>query len=103
MNSNSWLSEAVRKIEADFNFVLTESGKIIEIQGTAETNPIEWNVFNQMCLLAQDGIKQIFNQISLHSFESESVNNKLSIKIKLSVFINYLKSFLKVLNYPNNY
>lgn len=42
-------------IDADFNFVLTESGKLIEVQGTAEQHAIEWDLFEQMCAIARKG------------------------------------------------
>ena len=41
------------------NFVLTESGKIVEIQGTAEEEPFEESEFNELMALAKDGIKQL--------------------------------------------
>lgn len=48
---------------ADFNFVLTRSGEVIEVQGTAEQQPISWANFEQMHALAQSGILQIFEQL----------------------------------------
>lgn len=45
--------------QVDMNFILTESGKIVEIQGTAEGEPFTEAEFNQMLDLAKDGIKQI--------------------------------------------
>lgn len=51
-------------IAADFNFVLTKSGKIIEVQGTAEHDPVDWQTFEQLHVLAQDGVKQIFSELS---------------------------------------
>ncbi len=49
--------------EIDFNFVLTKSGKIIEIQGTGEKRPISWNEFEQLKLLAESGVNQIFSSL----------------------------------------
>ncbi len=48
--------------QADMNFVLTESGKIVEIQGTAEGNPFDESEFNEMFALAKDGIKQLIEK-----------------------------------------
>lgn len=48
------------KAEADFNFVLTASGKIVEIQGTAEKNPMDWELFEQARLLAMEGVNNLF-------------------------------------------
>ncbi len=46
--------------DADFNFVLTKSGKLIEIQGTAEKSPLNWNTFETFKDLVSNGIKQLF-------------------------------------------
>lgn len=45
--------------EADANFVLTSSGKIIEIQTTAEKEPFEEQAFMQMLQLAREGIHSL--------------------------------------------
>lgn len=50
--------------EADLNFVLTKSGKIVEIQGTAEGEPIAWQDFEKVRALAEKGVKQIFQRYS---------------------------------------
>jgi ribonuclease PH len=45
--------------QVDINFVLTENGKIVEIQGTAEEAPFEEDELKELMNLAKDGIKQI--------------------------------------------
>ena len=45
--------------QADMNFVLTESGKIVEIQGTAEENPFSEEEFAELFTLAKKGIKEL--------------------------------------------
>ena len=45
--------------QVDMNFVMTESGKIVEIQGTAEGEPFEESEFNKLLDLGKEGIKQI--------------------------------------------
>lgn len=45
--------------EADANFVLTDEGKIIEIQTTAEDSPFQESEFTQMMSLAKKGIQEI--------------------------------------------
>ncbi|MGE0206269.1 MAG: ribonuclease PH [Candidatus Babeliales bacterium] len=45
---------------ADFNFVMTRSGNIIEIQGSAEQKPIAWNQVALLATLAHKGIQDIF-------------------------------------------
>lgn len=52
------------KVELDFNFVLTKSGDLIEVQGTAEQKPISWQTFEGLRILAQIGIVQVFEQLS---------------------------------------
>ena len=46
--------------EVDMNVVMTESGKIIEIQGTAEKYPFSRTQLNELLDLAETGLKQIF-------------------------------------------
>lgn len=48
------------KADADFNFILTQSGNLIEVQGTAEKSPISWQNFEELKNIAAQGIKQIF-------------------------------------------
>ena len=45
--------------ETDANFVMTGSGGLIEIQGTAEGAPFSEAQFTQMMGLARDGITQL--------------------------------------------
>jgi len=46
--------------EADFNFVLTRSEKIVELQGSAEKFPLSWDQYESMKLLAQKGVSELF-------------------------------------------
>ncbi len=48
--------------QADTNFVLTESGKIVEIQGTAEETPFEEERFSELLSLAKDGIQHLISK-----------------------------------------
>ena len=48
--------------QVDMNFVITESGKIVEIQGTAEENPFEEADFYDLLKLAKDGIAQLITK-----------------------------------------
>ena len=45
--------------QVDMNFVLTESGKIVEIQGTAEGEPFEEAQFGELFALGKKGIAEI--------------------------------------------
>jgi len=46
--------------DVDFNFVITDSGKFVEIQGTAESEPFSGEDYNRMVALAEAGAKQLF-------------------------------------------
>ena len=48
-------------IDSDFNFVLTRSGNIVELQGTAEKSVVSWVQFNEMQQYAVHGISQLFD------------------------------------------
>ena len=45
--------------DADANFVMTGSGGIVEVQGTAETEPFTQEQFDQLMLLARKGIAEL--------------------------------------------
>jgi len=45
--------------DADANFVMTGAGGIVEVQGTAETDPFSQEQFDQLMLLARGGIGQL--------------------------------------------
>ena len=47
--------------QVDANIVLTQSGKIIEFQTTAEGNPFEQNELKEIFKIAQKGIDEIIN------------------------------------------
>ncbi len=51
------------KAESDFNFVFSDKGEIIEIQGTSEKAPLENENFLQMMNLSKDSILKIINQM----------------------------------------
>jgi ribonuclease PH len=52
-------------LDADFNFILTQSGQLIEIQGGAEKNPISWNLFEKMRSAALVAVAHIFRNIEI--------------------------------------
>jgi ribonuclease PH len=47
------------KADVDMNFVMTGSGKFIEVQGTAESAPFTRKQMERMADLAQQGIKEL--------------------------------------------
>jgi len=46
--------------QADFNFVISKSGGIIEMQGGAEKNPVAWDLFEAARICAIEGANQWF-------------------------------------------
>jgi ribonuclease PH len=47
------------RAEVDMNFVMTGSGKFIEVQGTAETTPFTRKQMERMAEMAQTGIREL--------------------------------------------
>ncbi|KKP29896.1 MAG: Ribonuclease PH [candidate division TM6 bacterium GW2011_GWF2_30_66] len=59
------------RADADFNFVITKSNKIVEIQGASEGNFVSWEQFEQAKELACSGIKELLkvgDNIFEHNF-----------------------------------
>lgn len=50
-------------IDADYNFVITKAGKIVEIQGCSEKQALSWETFDAMKSAVLDGVKQLFKVI----------------------------------------
>ena len=48
------------RAEVDMNIVMTESGKLVEVQGTAEGEAFSRAQLNELIDLAERGLKQIF-------------------------------------------
>jgi ribonuclease PH len=49
------------KAEVDMNVVMTGSGKIVEIQGTAEGKPFSKSMLDKLIKLAEEGIESLIN------------------------------------------
>ena len=47
------------RAEVDMNLVLTGSGKIVEVQGTAEGEPFSWHRLEELGALARAGVKSL--------------------------------------------
>ncbi|QOL26220.1 ribonuclease PH [Thalassotalea sp. LPB0316] len=47
--------------ETDMNVVMTDTGKLIEVQGTAEEEPFSFDEMNEMMQLAKHGINELFD------------------------------------------
>jgi ribonuclease PH len=50
------------KADVDLNVVMTESGNIIEVQGTAEGAPFSKEQLDKMLMLAEEGIKKLIRK-----------------------------------------
>src|SRR5918995_1114857 len=50
------------KADVDMNFVMTGSGKFIEVQGTAENSPFTKKQMERMAEIAQQGIKELLRE-----------------------------------------
>jgi ribonuclease PH len=46
--------------ETDMNIVMTDTGKLIEVQGTAESEPFSFDELNEMLEIAKAGLKELF-------------------------------------------
>jgi ribonuclease PH len=67
--------------EADFNFILTRSGKIVELQGSAERLPLTWDQYDEMRFLAVKGVQELFSFFDKYPYriaELEPVSVKSS-------------------------
>jgi ribonuclease PH len=51
-------------IDADFNFISTRSGKMIEIHGGAERAPIEWELFDKARVCALQAMSALFKHVA---------------------------------------
>lgn len=71
--------------DADFNFVLTKNGHILEVQGTAEKTPIAWNHFDELKGLASKGINEIF---AFFVTSSKSEAAQVGVKTPLFSLLN---------------
>lgn len=58
-------------IDADYNFVLTRSNKVVEIQGSAERAAIGWDDYEEMRLLAMQGAHELFFFYDTHAVPQE--------------------------------
>ena len=50
-----------QKADVDMNVVMTSDGRFVEVQGTAEGQPFSRGALNAMLLLAEHGIRQLFD------------------------------------------
>jgi ribonuclease PH len=78
-------------IFADYNFIITRSGRIVEIQGTAEHAPITWSDFEDIKALALKGTNDIF------AFYDENIYSIENLEKKSSQ--SYVPSYRDIIDY----
>lgn len=59
-------------IDSDFNFVLTRSGKVVEVQGTSEREPVMWEDFELARSYALKGSQEIFEFFDMNLYQPYS-------------------------------
>lgn len=80
---------------ADFNFVITQNNKIVEMQGGAECLPLSWDVFEKIRMTACDGIAQLFTICAEDKRQKQELavqSNKQSEHVPLFSLKNRLQS-----------
>lgn len=56
--------------DADFNFVVTRSGGLVEVQGSAEKGPISWDEFDNLKCYALKGAQDMFEFFDMNPYRS---------------------------------
>ncbi|MBM3886290.1 ribonuclease PH [Candidatus Dependentiae bacterium] len=66
---------------ADFNFIITRSNRLVEVQGTSEKTPLAWEQFDGAKDLAQQSAKEIFSitEKKLASLDLQITKNNTNI------------------------
>lgn len=77
--------------DADFNFVLTRSGKIVEIQGSAENFPVTWEKYNSMQTLAVKGAQDLYKFYDNNTYITEQEKENKLKKSTHSRIFSYAK------------
>lgn len=69
---------------ADFNFVITQTDKIIEVQGGAERCALSWDMFEQIRAFARVGAQDLFTALEADNGRSEDTAFDETLKKKRS-------------------
>ncbi len=70
--------------QADFNFVITRSGRVVEVQGTAEKGPIDWERFDEIKDAACKGVARVFDACDQFSYSLENERALRAISSRLN-------------------
>lgn len=81
-------------IFADYNFILSKSGKVIEIQGIAEHAPIGWSDFDDMKELSLKGATDIFSFYDKNRYELKELDHN-----KVNTNNHYIPSYRDFADY----
>ncbi len=68
-------------VEADFNFVMTGKGEVVEVQGTTEKGPLSWDAVEKMKQVAGEGISQILSVVHATSPSTFPTSTPLSASL----------------------
>lgn len=72
--------------DSDFNIILTKTGDIIEIQGTAERVPLTWQQFDDIRQLACNGVKQLFTVCESVAIKKSGASPVMAGAVKAPMF-----------------
>lgn len=68
---------------ADINVIMTYAGRLIELQGGAEKEPVSWKVITQAGTLAHSGISRIEKFLTAHPPPNSKIKSSKKEKIAL--------------------
>ena len=85
--------------ETDSNFIMTESGGIVEIQGTAERIPFTENEFGKLLSSAKEGLKTLFEkQKEVIKQIDDEIKNEKQTRFESKLLANSLDAAIKAKN-----
>jgi ribonuclease PH len=85
-------------IYSDYNFVLTRSGKIVEIQGNSEHGPVSWEEFDEMKNVAIKGAQDVFEFYDRNSYDAIMDLKQNSIN-QQTAQSSYIPSYRDMIDY----
>lgn len=80
-------------IDADFNFVLTRSGSVVEVQGTSEADPVTWEDFELARSYALKGSQELFEFFDMNRYQISTTITPAQHAHTASSFISTMSSF----------
>lgn len=80
-------------IDADFNFVLTRSGSVVEVQGTSEADPVTWEDFELARSYALKGSQELFEFFDMNRYQVSTTVTPAQHAHAANSFISSMSSF----------